>query len=150
MVEFSEKPQLGEGWINGGFFVLEPGVLDYIDSEDTHFQREPLERLAREGTAHGVATRPSGSAWTRSATSSCSSSSGTATRRLEGVGRAQDDGRERSTGLTAFRNRWWKDLPLEPPTRLRLPEVPLAGLRRGAPRSILDACASARSRSRAS
>jgi glucose-1-phosphate cytidylyltransferase len=49
VAEFSEKPQLGEGWINGGFFVLEPGVLDYIDSEDTHFQREPLERLAADG-----------------------------------------------------------------------------------------------------
>jgi glucose-1-phosphate cytidylyltransferase len=49
VAEFSEKPQLGEGWINGGFFVLEPEVLDYIDGEDTHFQREPLERLARDG-----------------------------------------------------------------------------------------------------
>ena len=49
VVEFSEKPQVGEGWINGGFFVLEPEVLDYIAGEDTHFQREPLERLARDG-----------------------------------------------------------------------------------------------------
>ena len=49
VTEFSEKPQLGEGWINGGFFVLEPGVLDYIDGEETHFQKEPLERLARDG-----------------------------------------------------------------------------------------------------
>ena len=49
VVEFSEKPQLGEGWINGGFFVLEPEVLDYIEGEDTHFQREPLEQLARDG-----------------------------------------------------------------------------------------------------
>jgi glucose-1-phosphate cytidylyltransferase len=49
VVEFSEKPQLGEGWINGGFFVLEPGVLEYIAGEDTHFQREPLEQLARDG-----------------------------------------------------------------------------------------------------
>jgi glucose-1-phosphate cytidylyltransferase len=46
---FSEKPQAGEGWINGGFFVLEPGVLDYIDSDETYFQRDPLERLADEG-----------------------------------------------------------------------------------------------------
>ena len=43
---FSEKPQVGEGWINGGFFVLERGVFDYIDGEETHFQKEPLERLA--------------------------------------------------------------------------------------------------------
>jgi glucose-1-phosphate cytidylyltransferase len=46
---FVEKPQIGEGWINGGFFVLEPAVLDYIDGDDTIFEREPLERLARDG-----------------------------------------------------------------------------------------------------
>ena len=45
---FSEKPQLGEGWINGGFFVLEPGVLDLIPG-DVHWEREPLERLAAAG-----------------------------------------------------------------------------------------------------
>ncbi len=45
---FSEKPQVGEGWINGGFFVLEKKVLDYIDGEETHFQKEPLERLAAD------------------------------------------------------------------------------------------------------
>src|SRR5262249_27516923 len=44
-----ETPQTGEGWINGGFFVLERGVLDYIDGPDTKFEYEPLERLAREG-----------------------------------------------------------------------------------------------------
>ena len=49
VAEFSEKPQVGEGWINGGFFVLEPQVLDYIDGEDVHFQKEPLERLAQDG-----------------------------------------------------------------------------------------------------
>lgn len=46
---FSEKPQVGEGWINGGFFVLEPRVLEYIQGDDTYFEREPLERLARDG-----------------------------------------------------------------------------------------------------
>jgi glucose-1-phosphate cytidylyltransferase len=46
---FEEKPQAGEGWINGGFFVLEPGVLDYIGGDATVFEREPLERLAAEG-----------------------------------------------------------------------------------------------------
>lgn len=46
---FSEKPQAGEGWINGGFFVLEPQVLDYIHGDDVYFQKEPLERLAQEG-----------------------------------------------------------------------------------------------------
>jgi len=48
VVEFSEKPQLGEGWINGAFFVLEPGVFDYIEGDDTQWEREPLERLARD------------------------------------------------------------------------------------------------------
>jgi glucose-1-phosphate cytidylyltransferase len=45
---FSEKPQTGEGWINGGFFVFEPGVLDYIADEQTSLEREPLERLAAD------------------------------------------------------------------------------------------------------
>lgn len=49
VVEFSEKPQTAEGWINGAFFVLEPEVFDYIDRDDTHWEREPMERLAREG-----------------------------------------------------------------------------------------------------
>jgi glucose-1-phosphate cytidylyltransferase len=49
IVEFSEKPQIGEGWINGAFFVLEPEVFDYIDEDSTHWEREPLERLARDG-----------------------------------------------------------------------------------------------------
>jgi glucose-1-phosphate cytidylyltransferase len=45
---FTEKP-LEEGWINGAFFVLEPQVLDYIDGDLTHWEREPLEQLARDG-----------------------------------------------------------------------------------------------------
>ena len=49
VVEFSEKPQTGEGWINGGFFVFEPGVFDYIAGDETILEREPLERLAAEG-----------------------------------------------------------------------------------------------------
>jgi glucose-1-phosphate cytidylyltransferase len=47
--EFSEKPQTREGWINGAFFVLEPGVFDYIDNDSTQFEHEPLENLAAEG-----------------------------------------------------------------------------------------------------
>jgi glucose-1-phosphate cytidylyltransferase len=47
--EFSEKPQTREGWINGAFFVLEPEVFDYIAGDDTQWEREPLERLAKEG-----------------------------------------------------------------------------------------------------
>jgi glucose-1-phosphate cytidylyltransferase len=49
VAEFSEKPQIGEGWINGAFFVLEPGVFDYIDGDDTQWEREPMERLAADG-----------------------------------------------------------------------------------------------------
>jgi glucose-1-phosphate cytidylyltransferase len=49
VAEFSEKPQTGEGWINGGFFVFEPSVLSYIGGEDVALEREPLERLAEAG-----------------------------------------------------------------------------------------------------
>src|SRR5205085_5861604 len=49
VVHFAEKPQIGEGWINGGFFVLEPGVVDYIAGDETAFEREPLEHLAEDG-----------------------------------------------------------------------------------------------------
>ncbi len=49
VAEFTEKPQIGEGWINGAFFVLEPGVMDYIDGDDIVWEREPLERLASDG-----------------------------------------------------------------------------------------------------
>ncbi|MCI0437034.1 MAG: glucose-1-phosphate cytidylyltransferase [Gemmatimonadetes bacterium] len=48
VVEFSEKPQTGEGWINGGFFVFEPDVFDYLENDDTILERDPLERLAAE------------------------------------------------------------------------------------------------------
>jgi len=49
VINFSEKPQLGEGWINGAFFVLEPKVFDYIDGDTTQWEHEPLERLAADG-----------------------------------------------------------------------------------------------------
>jgi glucose-1-phosphate cytidylyltransferase len=49
VAEFSEKPQASEGWINGGFFIFEPGVLDYIKDDATILERSPLEQLAREG-----------------------------------------------------------------------------------------------------
>jgi glucose-1-phosphate cytidylyltransferase len=48
VVQFKEKPQIGEGWINGGFFVLEPKALDYIEEDATSWEREPLERLTAE------------------------------------------------------------------------------------------------------
>lgn len=46
---FQEKPQTGEGWINGGFFVFEPELFRYLSGDDCTLEREPLERLAREG-----------------------------------------------------------------------------------------------------
>ncbi len=47
--EFSEKPQTGEGWINGGFFVFEPGISRYLEDDQTILEREPLERLVVDG-----------------------------------------------------------------------------------------------------
>lgn len=47
VVQFAEKPQAKEGWINGAFFVLEPGVFDYIDGDEQMFEQEPMERLAQ-------------------------------------------------------------------------------------------------------
>lgn len=47
--DFKEKPQVEQGWINGGFFVLKADVFDYIEGDQTSFEGEPLERLAREG-----------------------------------------------------------------------------------------------------
>ena len=47
--EFSEKLQTEEGWINGGFYVLEPAVLEYVERDQTAWERQPLERLAKDG-----------------------------------------------------------------------------------------------------
>lgn len=47
--KFLEKPQTGEGWINGGFFVLEPEVLDFIEGDQSPWELKPLERLTQEG-----------------------------------------------------------------------------------------------------
>lgn len=49
VVRFGEKPQSEGGWINGGFFILNRGVLDYIDGDDSIWERAPLERLAEAG-----------------------------------------------------------------------------------------------------
>ena len=46
---FQEKPQGDGGWINGGFFVLSPKVIDFVDDDTTVWEREPMERLARDG-----------------------------------------------------------------------------------------------------
>jgi len=53
VTEFFEKPETGEGWINGGFFVLNRKALDYIDGDDTAWERDPVERLARDGQLMG-------------------------------------------------------------------------------------------------
>jgi glucose-1-phosphate cytidylyltransferase len=53
IVGFEEKPKGDGGWINGGFFVLSPRVLDYIADDETVWEREPMERLAREGQLSG-------------------------------------------------------------------------------------------------
>ena len=49
ITSFKEKPQGDGAWINGGFFVLEPEVMDYIDGDDMDWEDEPMERLAGEG-----------------------------------------------------------------------------------------------------
>jgi len=46
---FQEKPPGDGSWINGGFFVLEPQIFDFIDGDDVAWEREPLEKLARQG-----------------------------------------------------------------------------------------------------
>ena len=47
VVSFREKPPGDVNWINGGFFVLEPSVFDYIDDDSTVWEKEPLENLAK-------------------------------------------------------------------------------------------------------
>lgn len=49
IVKFQEKPQGDGGWINGGFFILSPQVLEYIQDDDMMWEKYPLERLAEEG-----------------------------------------------------------------------------------------------------
>ena len=49
ITSFQEKPQGDGGWINGGFFVLSPKVIDHIADDTTTWEREPMERLARDG-----------------------------------------------------------------------------------------------------
>lgn len=49
IASFSEKPQIGEGWINGGFMVMEPKVFEYIPSDSINLEVDVLEKLAQEG-----------------------------------------------------------------------------------------------------
>jgi glucose-1-phosphate cytidylyltransferase len=48
VAEFTEKPQIGEGWINGGFMVAEPALFGYLDGDETILEAHALERLAEE------------------------------------------------------------------------------------------------------
>lgn len=57
ITRFEEKPSGDGSWINGGFFILERGALAYIDGDSTIWEREPLEKLAREGQLAGYAHR---------------------------------------------------------------------------------------------
>jgi glucose-1-phosphate cytidylyltransferase len=52
VTNFAEKPQGEGGWINGGFFVLEPGIFDTIDGDHTSWEHEPLQRLTAQGELH--------------------------------------------------------------------------------------------------
>jgi glucose-1-phosphate cytidylyltransferase len=49
VLSFREKPEGDDGWINGGFFVLNPQVIEYIEGDETIWERLPMERLAKEG-----------------------------------------------------------------------------------------------------
>jgi glucose-1-phosphate cytidylyltransferase len=49
VIEFTEKPQIGEGWINGGYMIFEPRVFDYLKSDESVLEIDVLERLAAEG-----------------------------------------------------------------------------------------------------
>jgi len=49
VTSFKEKSHLEEGWINGGFFIVEPNFFNFIDGDETYLEREPLEKAAREG-----------------------------------------------------------------------------------------------------
>jgi glucose-1-phosphate cytidylyltransferase len=49
VLEFKEKPQIGEGWINGGFFVIQPQAVEYIAGDQTSWEFESLEKLATDG-----------------------------------------------------------------------------------------------------
>lgn len=46
---FKEKPQSGEGWINGGFFIFEPGIFDYLENDLSVLEGAPMERLVKDG-----------------------------------------------------------------------------------------------------
>jgi glucose-1-phosphate cytidylyltransferase len=48
VIDFKEKPPLDDVWVNGGYFVLEPDIFDYIQGDETIWEKEPLEKLTKE------------------------------------------------------------------------------------------------------
>jgi glucose-1-phosphate cytidylyltransferase len=58
VITFAEKPKGDGSWINGGFFVCEPEIFDYIDGDGTFWEKEPMEKLATDGQM--IAYRHSG------------------------------------------------------------------------------------------
>ena len=52
VMKFGEKDNTNEGWINGGFFVINKDIISYLDSNDTIFEREPLESIARDNNLY--------------------------------------------------------------------------------------------------
>ena len=48
VINFKEKPQSGTGWINGGFFIFEPSIFDYLDNDNTVLEQEPMEKLVND------------------------------------------------------------------------------------------------------
>ena len=53
VTKFYEKPQAAEGWINGGYFILNPGAIDYVENDESIWERDPVERLAQDGQLMG-------------------------------------------------------------------------------------------------
>jgi NDP-sugar pyrophosphorylase family protein len=66
--EFSEKSQITEGWINGGFLVFEPAIFDYLEGDRSDLETDALEQLAGQDHSQPTATTAFGSAWTLYAT----------------------------------------------------------------------------------
>jgi len=53
IIKFYEKPQTAEGWINGGYFILNLGAIDYVENDESIWERDPVERLAQDGQLMG-------------------------------------------------------------------------------------------------
>ena len=69
VADFAEKRMTDDAWINGGYMVMEPRVLDYLSRDEDVLEVDLLERLTSNGHSPAIGTKVSGSAWTRCATS---------------------------------------------------------------------------------